>query len=51
LAIVRSLVTQGNIPPERLAANGLGEYQPLKSGGSEQDKAENRRIELVLVPR
>lgn len=51
LAIVRSLVTQGNIPPERLAANGLGEYQPLKSGGSEQDNAENRRIELVLVPR
>ena len=51
LAIVRSLVTQGNMPPERLAANGLGEYQPLKSGGSEQDKAKNRRIELVLVPR
>jgi chemotaxis protein MotB len=51
LAIVRSLVKQGNMPPERLAANGLGEYQPLKSGDSEQDKAENRRIELVLVPR
>ncbi len=51
LAIVRSLVSQGNMPSKRLAANGLGEYQPLKSGGSDQDKAENRRIELVLVPR
>lgn len=51
LAVVRYLVDYGNIPPQRLAANGLGEFQPLKSGDSEADRAENRRIELVLVPR
>lgn len=51
LAIVRSLISQGDMSPDRLAANGLGEYQPLKSGNSDQDKAKNRRIELVLVPR
>ncbi len=51
LAVVKYIVSLGNIPPERLAANGLGEYQPLKKGNSEKDKAENRRIELALVPR
>lgn len=51
LAIVRSLISQGDMSPDRLAANGLGEYQPLKSGNSDQAKAKNRRIELVLVPR
>ncbi|PCH98606.1 MAG: hypothetical protein COB84_01600 [Rhodobacteraceae bacterium] len=51
VAVVRHLVNEGNIAPNRLAANGLGEYQPLKSGDSEQVRAENRRIELALVPR
>jgi len=51
LAVVKYIISLGNIPPERLAANGLGEYQPLKTGDTEQDRAENRRIELALVPR
>ncbi len=51
LAVVKYIVSLGEIPPERLAANGLGEYQPLKAGDSAKDKAENRRIELALVPR
>ena len=51
LAVVKYIVSLGKIPPERLAANGLGEYQPLKKGDTEKDRAENRRIELALVPR
>jgi chemotaxis protein MotB len=51
LAVVRYLVEEGKMLPKRLAANGLGEFQPLKFGDTEADRTENRRIELVLVPR
>jgi hypothetical protein len=43
--VVKFLVEVG-IPPERLAATGYGEYQPIDPGISEEALAKNRRIEL-----
>jgi chemotaxis protein MotB len=45
LSVVKQLIDNG-IPPERLAATGYGEHQPLESGLTEEALAKNRRIEL-----
>jgi len=39
------------IPPNRLAANGFGEYQPLNPANTPQARAQNRRIELKITER
>jgi chemotaxis protein MotB len=48
--VVKLLVTEG-IPPERLAATGFGEFQPLDTSDTPQGYARNRRIELRLTDR
>ena len=50
LSVVRFLVLEG-VPAERLAATGYGEFQPLASGVSEEDRRLNRRIELKITQR
>ena len=50
ISVVRFLQQQG-IPPERLAATGFGEYQPLDNGESPDVYRRNRRIELKLTQR
>jgi chemotaxis protein MotB len=49
-AVVAFLVEQG-IPPERLAAAGFAEYQPVDSGTDDAALARNRRIELKFDQR
>lgn len=48
LSVVRFMISQG-FPPERLAASGYGEFQPVASGDSPDARAQNRRIELKLT--
>lgn len=48
--VVKLLIAEG-IPPERLAATGFGEFQPLDTGNTPQAYARNRRIELRLTDR
>ncbi len=50
LAVVKFLVAQG-LPPDRLAAAGFGEYQPIDKGSSADALAHNRRIEIRLDQR
>jgi len=50
ISVVKFLIDQG-IPPERLAAAGFGEYQPLDPGTSDDALARNRRIEVKLDQR
>jgi len=50
LSVVRFLATQG-LPPNRLAAAGYGEFQPLDSAGSDEARRRNRRIEMKLTQR
>jgi chemotaxis protein MotB len=49
-AVVKYLVEQG-IPPDRLAAAGFGEYQPIETGNSDDAYRKNRRIEFKLTER
>ena len=49
-AVVKFLAKQG-IPPQRLAATGFAEYQPIELGRNETAYTRNRRIEIKLTER
>ncbi len=51
LSVVLYMVNFLGIPPERLAANGFGQYQPINTADTEAARAQNRRIELKLTER
>ena len=50
VSVVKFLIEQG-IAPERLAATGFGEFQPLDPGNDESAFRRNRRIEFKLTER
>lgn len=47
--VVRALEAHG-LEPARLAAVSLGEHQPVAPNDTEEGRAENRRIEIRLIP-
>ena len=49
LAVLKLLVDDHGIEPERLAATGYGEFRPKASNETSEGKAENRRVELVII--
>ena len=51
LSVVRFLQDGLGFPPNRLAATGFGQYQPVASGNDADARAQNRRIELKLTER
>ena len=51
LSVAQYLIREHNVPPERLAPTGFGEFQPLDDGNTPQALARNRRIELKLTER
>ena len=50
ISVVQFLVSQ-NLPPNRFAAAGFGEFQPLEKRDDEIAKRRNRRIELKFTQR
>jgi len=50
ITVVKLLIAEG-VPPQRLAATGFGEFQPIDPGDSPEARARNRRIELRLTSR
>ena len=51
LSVVRFMQDDLGFPPNRLAATGFGEYQPVALGDTPDARAQNRRIELKLTER
>lgn len=51
LSVVRYMVDALGIPPNRLSANGFGEFQPVNPADTPEARAQNRRIELKLTER
>ena len=49
LSVVRFMISDLGLPKSRLAATGFGEFQPVSSGSSPEDLAQNRRIEIKLT--
>jgi len=50
LSVVKFLTSQ-RVPPQRLAATGFGQFQPLDDGTDAAANARNRRIEMRLTDR
>ncbi|KMK68872.1 peptidoglycan -binding protein [Puniceibacterium sp. IMCC21224] len=49
LSVVRYMIDFLGIPPNRLAANGFGQYQPVNPADTDEARAQNRRIELKFT--
>jgi len=48
--VVRYLKEKGGIDPKYLSAVGFAEYKPIDTNDTEEGRAKNRRIEIVLIP-
>ena len=51
LSVVRYMIQEEDLPADRLAATGFGEFQPIDTGTSPEALARNRRIELKFTER
>jgi chemotaxis protein MotB len=47
---VTKFLIQAGVSPKSLSAAGYGEFDPIGDNNTDEGKAENRRIEIVLVP-
>ncbi len=47
---VVKFLQEGGVDPVHLSASGYAEYQPAATNETEEGKAQNRRIEIVLMP-
>lgn len=50
LTVVEFLHKKGELPGGTLAAGGYAHYQPVGSNESKEGRAQNRRVEFLLVP-
>ena len=48
--VVRYLVETDGLDPSRLIAAGFGQYHPIVTNQTDDGRAQNRRIDIVLVP-
>ena len=47
--VVRYLVEQHGFQPDRISASGYAEYRPIVSNDTAENRAMNRRIEIIIV--
>ncbi len=50
LAVLHYFIDEGKVAPERLSANGYGEFRPVASNDDPKGRQENRRVEIVILP-
>ncbi|OIO39794.1 MAG: hypothetical protein AUJ75_00870 [Candidatus Omnitrophica bacterium CG1_02_49_10] len=50
-SVLHYLIDSMGVPPDKLAATGYGEFQPIMSNSDEKGRAFNRRVEIVILPR
>ncbi len=48
--VVRFFETEVGVDADRMAAVGYGEHRPVADNATRQGRAQNRRIEIVLIP-
>jgi chemotaxis protein MotB len=47
--VVRHLIERYDLAPQRISASGYAEYQPIAANDTPENRALNRRIEIILV--
>lgn len=51
MSVLHYLVDKKDIAPNRVAAIGYGEYRPVASNDSKEGRRQNRRVEIVILPK
>jgi len=51
LSVLHYLTEQQNVGSERLSATGYGEYRPVASNDTKEGRQNNRRVEIVILPK
>ncbi len=46
---VRYLITKHGFPPDRISALGYGEYRPIASNETPEDRTKNRRVDIIVL--
>jgi chemotaxis protein MotB len=47
--LVRLLIQRYHFPPDRLSASGYAEFHPIASNATPQGRAQNRRVDIVVL--
>jgi chemotaxis protein MotB len=47
--LLHHLITFYRIDPERISATGYGQYHPVADNGTEEGRAQNRRVNIVML--
>ena len=46
---MRLITSKSNLSPEKLIAVGYGEYRPIADNATEEGRAKNRRIDIIVL--
>ncbi|TDX51923.1 OmpA/MotB family protein [Orenia marismortui] len=47
--VIRYFIEEGNINPARLSAAGYSKYKPIKSNNTKENRAINRRVDVIIL--
>lgn len=47
--VVKLFVSSSGISPDKLSAVGYGEYKPVASNDTAEDRAKNRRVDIIIL--
>jgi chemotaxis protein MotB len=50
-SVLHYMVDQRGIDPKTVSATGYGEYRPVASNATPEGRRENRRVEIVILPK
>ncbi len=50
LAVLDYLLKNSDLDPRRFSATGFGEYRPIVSNDTRENRALNRRVDIVVIP-
>ena len=48
-SVVRYFIENYNLPPNKLSALGYGEYRPIRPNNTIENRAKNRRVDVVIL--
>lgn len=50
LAVLHNFIDEGRVDPQRVSAVAYGEFFPLVANDTPQNRQQNRRVEIVILP-
>lgn len=47
--VLKLLISESGVPPDKISAIGYGEYRPAKPNTSAENRAQNRKVDIVIL--